>query len=65
MKWTLIPISLTVLISGCVKVSDSYCDVAFPIYFDTPEVVEWLSKNDPSLLKEIVIHNEQQKRICS
>ena len=55
---------LTGLVSGCVKTSDSYCDIASPLYFDSQQTVTWLAENDRSLLTDVVIHNEQVTRIC-
>ena len=55
---------LSALVSGCVTTTDSYCDIASPLYFNTLVTVEWLNDNDPSLLREIVIHNEQVQKLC-
>ena len=60
----LILTSLIALVTGCATTTDSYCDVASLLYFDTPVTVEWLNDNDPSLLREIVIHNEQVQKLC-
>jgi hypothetical protein len=60
----LILTSLTALVSGCATTTDSYCDIASLLYFDTPVTVEWLNNHDPSLLREIVIHNEQVEALC-
>ena len=65
MRSMLILTLLTALASGCVKSSDSYCDIASPLYFDTSVTVQWLSEHDPSLLREIVIHNEQVQGLCA
>ena len=53
----------TMLLSGCVKQSE-YCDIASPLYFDDERTVIWLSDNDPSLLRDIVINNEIWADIC-
>ena len=65
MRSMLILTLLTGLSSGCVKSSDSYCDIASPLYFDTSVTVQWLNEHDPSLLREIVIHNEQVQGLCT
>jgi hypothetical protein len=64
MKYAATLMSLVALNAGCVTTTDSYCDIASPLYFNTPVTVEWLSGNDPSLLRDIVIHNEQFEGIC-
>ena len=59
---------LTLLIgltSGCVqKTSGDYCDIASPLYFENEDVVKYLLQNDTILLREIVVHNETQERLC-
>jgi len=65
MRSMLILTSLTALASGCAKINDSYCDIASPLYFDTSVTIQWLSEHDPSLLREIVIHNEQVQGLCA
>jgi len=65
MRLILIPTLLTVLLSGCVTRSDSYCDLARPLLFDRQASVDWLLTNDRELLKDILVHNETQERICS
>ena len=57
-------ISLCALSAGCATTTDSYCDIASLLYFDTPVTVEWLIENDPSLLRDIVVHNEQVHGLC-
>lgn len=64
MRSMLILTLLTGLVSGCVKATDSYCDIASPLYFDSQQTVTWLAENDRSLLTDVVIHNEQVTRIC-
>jgi len=50
------------LLSGCVAVpSNSYCDIARPIYFSGEEVVESI---DEDLLRDIITHNETWEAIC-
>ena len=65
MRSMLILTLLTGLVSGCVKSADSYCDIASPLYFDTSVTIQWLSEHDPSLLRGIVIHNEQVQGLCA
>ena len=59
---------LTLLIGvtgGCAqKTSGNYCDIASPLYFENQDVVKFLSQNDTILLREIVIHNETQAKLC-
>ena len=58
---------LTLLIlpvAGCVKTSDSYCDIASKLYFDDDATVDWLLRNDRGLLVDIIVHNETNTRIC-
>ena len=56
---------LTGLTSGCATpATDSYCDVAVPMYFDTDETVSWLLRKDRTLLVDIIVHNETNRRIC-
>ena len=53
------------MLSGCASLTtDSYCDIASPLYFDTDETVSWLLRNDRTLLVDIIVHNETTKRIC-
>ena len=57
---------LIVLVSGCGMTisSDSYCDIAGPLLFDSQETVDWLLANDRTLLVDVIVHNETQDRIC-
>jgi hypothetical protein len=54
------------LLSGCVAQSPSadYCDIAAPLYFEHMATVDWLSDNDELLLRAVVVHNEQRKKLC-
>lgn len=53
------------LASGCAKTTTGdYCDIASPLYFGSDEVVTFLAENDVSLLREIVIANEQWVKLC-
>ena len=63
MKSLLISAALLPL-AGCVTTTDSYCDIASPLYFDTEETVSWLLQNDRTLLVDIIAHNETKRRIC-
>lgn len=50
---------------GCAKISgDTYCDIAYPIYFDNDEVADWLMKNDKEMLTDVIVHNETHHRVC-
>ena len=54
-----------VLLSGCARLTtDSYCDIASEMYFDTDRTVSWLLANDRSLLVDIIVHNETTRRVC-
>lgn len=65
MKWKAILILCGALTSGCAQTtSGNYCDIASPLYFESEEVVKYLSHNDSILLREIVIHNETQRKLC-
>jgi hypothetical protein len=57
---------LTALASGCGMTisSDSYCDIAGPLLFDSQKTVDWLLANDRTLLVDVIVHNETQDRIC-
>jgi hypothetical protein len=51
--------------AGCVRITtDSYCDIASPLYFDTGATVSWLLRNDRTLLVDILAHNETTSRLC-
>lgn len=65
MKWSPIPILLSVLVSGCVTNSGSYCDIASPIYLGGEATVTWLSENDDRLLRDIVVTNETWSTLCT
>jgi hypothetical protein len=57
--WIMTLCALAVL-SGCVTASSGdFCDIARPIYFDSENVVNWLSEHDSALLRDIVAHNEK------
>jgi hypothetical protein len=60
----MIPVFLILPAAGCVKTSDSYCDIASKLYFDDSTTVDWLLQNDRSLLVDIIVHNETNTRIC-
>jgi hypothetical protein len=47
-----------------VTTTNSYCDIASPLYFDDSGTVIWLSENDNNLLAEIIIANETWAAIC-
>ena len=56
---------LIVPLAGCVKVgTNSYCDIASPLYFDSLKTAEWLIEHDRKLLTDIVINNETHERLC-
>lgn len=58
-------ILLTGLAAGCAQTTTGdYCDIASPLYFEDASVVTWLSENDNTLLREIVIANETWAELC-
>ena len=65
MKWSLIPISLIALTSGCGTTTSNYCDIAAPLYFDPGDTIDYLSQNDEQLLRDIVVNNETWEGLCS
>ena len=58
--------SLIALVGGCGATinGDTYCDVASPIYFNGPEGIDMLMRNDKELLVDVMVHNETHERIC-
>ena len=64
MRWTM-TLCVGALLSGCAASSGgSYCDIAAPIYFDAERTVIWLSENDGTLLRDIIISNETWAALC-
>ena len=52
-------------LAGCAANNGgNYCDIASPIYFDTDETVIFLSQNDNTLLRDIIINNETFVALC-
>lgn len=62
-SWTTL-VCLTALLAGCGMTTNSYCDIASPLLFDSQKTVDWLLQHDRALLVDIIVHNEQNKRIC-
>jgi hypothetical protein len=58
----ILPLALS---AGCVTTTNSYCDIASPLYFDDSRTVIWLSEHDDKLLAEIIIANETWASLCS
>jgi hypothetical protein len=57
--------SVSLLISGCAKItSDSYCDVAFPLYFEDQEAIRSLEEHDYELMVDVLVHNETYEKLC-
>lgn len=57
--------SVSLLISGCAKItSDSYCDVAFPMYFEDQETIRSLEEHDYELMVDVLVHNETYEKLC-
>ena len=53
------------LLAGCAASNGgSYCDIASPIYFDTDDTVIWLSQNDSTLLRAIILGNSTWEALC-
>ena len=57
-------LSSAALLCGCVATVRNECDWSKPIMFDNTDVIDWISRNDPRLLADIVAHNEKVDRIC-
>ena len=60
MRWTTWALPI-VLLAGCaspVAPESDACFVVSPLMFDTPATIDWLNRNDQSLLRAIVAHNE-------
>lgn len=60
-------ILLTALASGCaktIKTSEGYCDLTSTFLFDGSRSIETISKVDPLLFREILIHNEVREDVC-
>ena len=52
-------------LGGCaIGTTNSYCDIASPLYFDHSQSVIWLSENDNELLRDIIIANETWAALC-
>jgi hypothetical protein len=64
MMWKVIMILPLALSAGCVTTTNSYCDIASPLYFDDSRTVIWLSENDDDLLRDIIIANETWAALC-
>lgn len=58
--------SASLLINGCAKItSDSYCDVAFPMYFGDQETIRSLEEHDHELFIDVLVHNETYEELCN
>ena len=55
---------LVFLLAGCTQPEGNYCDIVSTLYFESNQVVDYLSENDENLLREIVIHNETRAKLC-
>ena len=65
MKWKATLILLIAPLGGCaIGTTNSYCDIASPLYFDDSQSVIWLSENDNDLLRDIIIANETWAALC-
>ena len=62
-RWMILTL-LIAPISGCGMTTNSYCDITSPMLFDSQRTVDWLLRNDRALLVDIIVHNEQNTRIC-
>ena len=64
MRWVTM-LCVSALLAGCAATNGgSYCDIASPIYFGTDNTVIWLSQNDSTLLRDIIIGNETWAALC-
>lgn len=52
------------LVSGCAKIDAEYCVVSRPIWFASPEVLEYLLKHDPLLVRSVVDSNLKRQKLC-
>ena len=53
------------LISGCAKITnDSYCDVAYPMYFEDDHTIDVLEEHDRELMIDVLVHNETYEKLC-
>jgi len=59
----MLTLSSAALLSGCVKLSSNYGDLAKPIMLGSMNTVDWLAENDESLLRQIVSHNEKVEQL--
>lgn len=65
MKWKATLILLFAPLGGCaLATTNSYCDIASPLYFDNSRSVVWLSEHDNDLLRDIIIANETWAALC-
>ena len=62
-KLLILTLSSVALLSGCVKPTGDYSDIAEPIFFGSMETVYWLADNDEPLLRQIVTHNEKVEQL--
>ena len=63
-QW-MIPASLILLGSGCAQIkSDSYCDVAYPMYFEDDHTIDVLEEHDRELMIDVLVHNETYEKLC-
>lgn len=60
MHWTLM-ILLAALLTGCATVKGDFCDLAKPIWWDTPQQ---LNETPEPIIRQIVQHNEVHKLVC-
>ena len=51
------------LLYGCASPTDE-CVWTDTLYYDSTDVVNWLSRNDPSLLADVTAHNEKREEFC-
>ena len=54
------------LVSGCAQIkSDSYCDLAFPMYFGDEAAMRSIEEHDHELFIDVIVHNETYEELCS
>jgi len=63
LKLSTLMLCVSGLASGC-GTAASECVWTETLYYDSDDVVDWLSANDPSLLADVTSHNEKRAEFC-
>lgn len=60
MHWTMV-LSVVVLVVGCAAKSGDYCDIAKPIWWNSPSETD----TTPIMIaRQIIVHNETWSALC-